>query len=126
MRLLQHLSFATFLLCRALALPIEPRLINVSPQVNPKVDLSDSLSCIGVAVCNPVTVDKNASRSGSTQPQPAQQQSPPQQAGGNGGGGSLVNVAPVVSPDVDLSGLLSCVGIANCNPVTVNEGPGST
>ncbi|KAF6838548.1 hypothetical protein CPLU01_02349 [Colletotrichum plurivorum] len=120
MRLLHSLFLAILLLYPASALPNEPRLINVSPEISPKLDLSDSLSCLGVAVCNPVTVDKNARPSGSAPPQLTQQQAPPQ------AGGSLVNVAPVVSPNVDLSGLLSCVGVANCNPVTVNKGPVSS
>ncbi|KAF6818133.1 hypothetical protein CSOJ01_02014 [Colletotrichum sojae] len=123
MPLIQSLFLALFLLYPALSIPIQPRLINVSPEISPKLDLSDSLSCLGVGVCNPVTVDKNASPSGPAPSQPTQQQAPTKKVGE---GGSLVNVAPVISPDVDLSGLLSCVGVANCNPVTVNKGPESS
>ncbi|OHW97308.1 hypothetical protein CSPAE12_04017 [Colletotrichum incanum] len=108
-----------FFLASASALSIFPRLINISPEISPKIDRSSPVAqCVGIAVCNPVTVN-----SGSQSPTPSsqQQQAPPQQTGPNGGGSSLVNIAPVISPDINLSWLLKCLGIASCNPVSVNR-----
>ncbi|KAK1993357.1 hypothetical protein LX36DRAFT_673888 [Colletotrichum falcatum] len=108
------------LLAPAVALPIAPRQVNISPQVNPAVGSSSpAVDCVGIAVCNPVTVDDgNGSPALSGQ---AKQTAPvPQQAGSGGGGGSLINVAPAVGPSVNLPGLLNCVGVAACNPVSAS------
>ncbi|GKT74824.1 hypothetical protein ColTof4_07247 [Colletotrichum tofieldiae] len=110
-------------LASASALPISPRLINISPEISPKIDLSSPVAqCVGIALCNPVTV-----KGGSQSPTPSiqQQEAPPQQTPSEGGG-SLINIAPAISPDINLPGLLKCVGIANCNPVTVNKGEGGS
>ncbi|KAK6215045.1 hypothetical protein QIS74_08064 [Colletotrichum tabaci] len=117
-----RLNYIAIILAPASALPVSRGLINISPEINPSVDSGPVAQCVGIAVCNPVTVSN-----GNQSPAPTgqQQQAPPQQTSSSGGG-SLTNVAPVVSPNIDPSGLLKCLGVANCNPVTVNKGDGAS
>lgn len=122
-------------------------LVNVSPVVSPKLSLGQILGClgIGISVCNPINVngtqnsdnnnsnskatsnnighdDHNCTTSTSSSPD-AQQKS----AAGNSDSGGLINVAPVISPDISLSNPNSCVGvgISACDPINVNGKQGS-
>ncbi|WQF87527.1 hypothetical protein CDEST_12541 [Colletotrichum destructivum] len=117
-----RLIYIAIILTPASALPVSRGLINISPEINPSVDSRPVAQCLGIAVCNPVTVNN-----GNQSPAPTgqQQQAPPQQTS-SGGGGSLINVAPVVSPNIEPYGFLKCLGVANCNPVTVNKGDGAS
>ncbi|KAK1988603.1 hypothetical protein LZ30DRAFT_698377 [Colletotrichum cereale] len=116
-----RLIYIALFLAPAIALPIDPRQVNVSPEISPEISLPSPVAeCVGIAACNSITTnDVNQSQTPSNQ---QKQTPPPQQTGSCGGVGSLINVAPVINPSVDLPELLKCVGIATCNPVTVNKG----
>ncbi|KAK8000247.1 hypothetical protein PG990_012847 [Apiospora arundinis] len=102
-------------------------LVNVAPNVSPKVGLSNDNSCtgIGVSACDPINVNgtqgsnNNNSNPGKTTSAPAPASSG--QSGSGSGGGGLINLAPVISPDVDVSNDNSCLGlgISVCDPINV-------
>ncbi|OLN86788.1 hypothetical protein CCHL11_07851 [Colletotrichum chlorophyti] len=119
-----HLLSITLLFATASALPVSlsPRLINISPDISPKINLSEPVSCVGIAACNPVSVNNGVAAPAPTAT-PAPPPPPPHQTP-SGGGNSLINISPILRPDLNLSGLLKCLGIAACNPVTVNTAPG--
>ncbi|KAK6859850.1 hypothetical protein PG995_003486 [Apiospora arundinis] len=79
-------------------------LVNVAPNVSPKVGLSNDNSCtgIGVSACDPINVNgtqgsnNNNSNPGKTTSAPAPASSG--QSGSGSGGGGLINLAPVISP----------------------------
>lgn len=117
-------------------------LINLSPVVAPNLNLSQLLGCLGIGIsaCNPVHVngaqnsdnddgspksssddtghdDENCT--GSTSPSSEGQGNAPAE---NSGKGALINIAPVISPDISLSNPNSCVGVgvSVCNPINVS------
>ncbi|KAK8061442.1 hypothetical protein PG994_007808 [Apiospora phragmitis] len=99
-------------------------LVNLSPNVSPKVGLSNDNSCtgIGVSACDPINVKgtQNSNNNNSNNENAPTTTPAPSGQGGSGGGG-LVNVAPIVSPDVDVSNDNSCtgIGISVCDPINV-------
>ncbi|TDZ13442.1 hypothetical protein C8035_v004349 [Colletotrichum spinosum] len=122
-----QLLTTALLLGSAFTLPINSRHINRSPTLDPKINLSDPLLCVGFAVCNSVAVDQTASKtlpqpSAAPQQQQQEEEEASQQKGASGEDDSLVNVAPAISPSVGVSDLVKCVGVAGCTPVTVNQG----
>ncbi|EFQ30806.1 hypothetical protein CGRA01v4_12857 [Colletotrichum graminicola] len=80
------------LLAPATALPIAPGQVNVPPEFNSKIGSpSPVIDCVGIAVCNTITVD-NGNQSPGSLSQPKQtplQQQQQQQTGSGGVGGSL-------------------------------------
>ncbi|KAK8104169.1 uncharacterized protein PG998_011202 [Apiospora kogelbergensis] len=93
-------------------------LVNVAPNVSPKVGLSNDNSCtgIGVSACDPINVGgTQGSNNNSNNKEKTNTPAPSGQSGG------LINLAPVVSPDVDLSNDNSCtgIGISVCDPINV-------
>ncbi|KAK8075124.1 hypothetical protein PG997_009787 [Apiospora hydei] len=97
-------------------------LINVSPNVSPKVGLSNDGSCtgIGVSACDPINVGgtQNSNNNNSKEKTPNNTPTPSSQSGSGGG---LINLSPVISPDLDVSNDNSCtgVGISVCDPINV-------
>lgn len=115
-------------------------LINLSPVISPKLNLGQLLGClgIGVSVCNPINVNgtqnsgtgaENSEASSNTighddqncpkcTPSSGDQKKP---AAGNSETSGLINIAPVISPDISLSRQKSCigVGVSVCDPINV-------
>ncbi|KAK7914388.1 hypothetical protein PG985_012091 [Apiospora marii] len=98
-------------------------LVNLSPNVSPKLGLSNDGSCtgVGVSACDPINVDGTQnSNNQNNNKEKASPTATPQGQSGSGGGG-LINVAPVISPEVDVSNDNSCtgIGISVCDPINV-------
>ncbi|KAK8122060.1 hypothetical protein PG984_010730 [Apiospora sp. TS-2023a] len=97
-------------------------LINLSPNVSPKVGASNDGSCtgVGVSACDPINVDGTQnSNNQNNNKEKAPAAAAPASSGSQSGG--LINVAPTVSPDVDVSNDNSCtgIGISVCDPINV-------
>ncbi|KAK7962605.1 uncharacterized protein PG986_003430 [Apiospora aurea] len=99
-------------------------LINVSPNVSPKVGLSNDGSCtgLGVSACDPINVGgtQNSNNSNNNSKEKTSNTTPTP-SGQSGSGGGLINLSPVVSPDLDVSNDNSCLGlgISVCDPINV-------
>ncbi|KAK7985288.1 hypothetical protein PG996_005470 [Apiospora saccharicola] len=98
-------------------------LINLSPDVSPKVGASNDGSCtgVGVSACDPINVDgtQNSNNQNNNNQEKAPAATPASSSGSQSGG--LINVAPIISPDVDVSNDNSCtgIGISVCDPINV-------
>ncbi|KAI9170807.1 hypothetical protein HJFPF1_00281 [Paramyrothecium foliicola] len=88
-------------------------LLNLSPVISPKLSATPGCFGMGIAQCNPVNVagQQNTGSGGIDNGEKTQPSS---------NGNSLINVAPVVDPDIALGGGCVSFGIAGCNPVNVN------
>ncbi|KAI1656972.1 hypothetical protein F4813DRAFT_118301 [Daldinia decipiens] len=116
-------------------------LINLSPDVDLGLDLSNENSCLGIGIsaCDPITVGSDVtntvkdggdeakvvepSSAASTttttpapatypvQPIPTSSTSPTSSPATNGGGNSLLDLSPKIAPDLNLSNDNSCQGI---------------
>lgn len=98
-------------------------LLSVSPDVSPKVGASNDGSCtgVGVSACDPINVhgtqNSNNQNNNNQEKAPAAAATP----ASSGQSGGLINVAPIVSPGVDVSNDNSCIGIgiSVCDPINV-------
>jgi hypothetical protein len=107
--------------------PLQRRaLLTIDPTLSPAIDLSNDNSClgIGISVCDPITVgDTDSSEDGtsSTTSSTATEEKAVD-TGSTSSGSSLIDLSPVISPDIDLSSDDSCtgIGISACDPINVD------
>ncbi|KAK8043681.1 hypothetical protein PG993_006111 [Apiospora rasikravindrae] len=99
-------------------------LINVSPNVSPKIGLSNDGSCtgVGVSACDPINVGGTQNSNNDSKQKAPNTTPAPSGQSGSGSGGGLINLSPVISPDVDVSNDNSCtgIGISVCDPINVD------
>ncbi|KAI1448780.1 hypothetical protein F5Y02DRAFT_374671 [Annulohypoxylon stygium] len=122
-------------------------LINLSPTISPDIGLSNENSCLGIGIsaCDPITVGSDVTKtvtksdeSSSDDTTETEQSSYPTASSESkstttttaatdsdksSSGGGLLNLSPVISPDIDLNNDNSCqgIGISACDPITVNS-----
>ena len=109
-----------------LAAPMLPRrgLLNISPVISPDIDLPENPGClgIGISVCDPITVDskQRAEQKDNNGTSEKAAQAPPE---GDENSDSLINIAPVIAPQVDGGDNTGClgIGISACDPISVDD-----
>ncbi|KAI1459984.1 hypothetical protein F4805DRAFT_419439 [Annulohypoxylon moriforme] len=127
-------------------------LINLSPTISPDLTLTNPNSCLGIGIsaCDPITVGSDVTKTvttsddsssdETTEPTETEQSSYPtataesksttttttsdsESSSDSSGGGGLLDLSPVISPDVNLNNDNSCqgIGVSACDPITVNS-----
>ncbi|KAI1650075.1 uncharacterized protein F4817DRAFT_329647 [Daldinia loculata] len=124
-------------------------LINLSPDVDLGLDLSNENSCLGIGIsaCDPITVGSDVTKTvkdggdeakvepssaASTTPAPTAYPVQPSPTSGTSAtsspttkssGNSLLDLSPKIAPDLNLSNDNSCqgIGISVCDPITVDS-----
>lgn len=117
------LSLAMSVAASPMPAAASPRgLLNLSPVLSPVLNLGGDNQCtgIGISVCDPINVggEQNNSNGDNTDKDEPQEE----EKDDSDGGDSLINIAPVISPDISLGGDNGClgIGISVCDPINVD------
>ncbi|KAI1137202.1 hypothetical protein F5Y05DRAFT_81429 [Hypoxylon sp. FL0543] len=103
---------------------VKRALINLSPVIDPTVNLNNDNSCLGlgISVCDPITVN-STTNSTAVNNNGSKAAALPTTTSSDSGDDSLIDLSPTIAPVVNLNNDNSCLGlgISACDPITVNS-----